>query len=147
VKALFPSDLRATTGWLHIAVSDENVASIAEWFAGSTALGFVIAQRNGLTSAVVPRGTTVRIPTEILLPPFRDAEAISDEEPVKLEYGPRREGKVSRSNRLRRKEALYSAVVVRFTGRLHAPMSSNWHSRSRDAPASKTSMPFRSGFP
>lgn len=119
IHALFPSDLRATAGWLHIAVGEERLAAIVDWFAGSSAQIPAIAQTNGISADIVPRGTTVRIPTEYLLPPFRDAEAIGDEEPLQLEFGKDAHGRFA-TYRLRRKEALYSAVVVRFTGRLHA---------------------------
>ncbi len=61
----------------------------------------------------------MKVPVEYLLAPFRDAEPIPDEEPPRLEYGSDEKGKYA-VYRLKRKEALYSAVVVRFTGRLHA---------------------------
>ncbi|MEO6324903.1 MAG: N-acetylmuramoyl-L-alanine amidase, partial [Thermoanaerobaculia bacterium] len=119
IRALFPSDLRDTGGWLHIAVGDETLWSIADWFTGTPSLGSSIAQQNGFTSSSVSRGTVVRIPAEILLPPFRDAESINDETPIQLEFGRDARGRYA-IYRLRKKEALYSAVVVRFTGRLHA---------------------------
>lgn len=118
VRALFPSDVRATIGWLHVAVGTEPLSAIASWFAGDPALAGQLAARNGLTGDAT-RGTLVTIPVEHLLPPFRDAEPIPDEEPPSLEYGADEKGRYA-VYRLRRKEALYSAVVVRFTGRLHA---------------------------
>lgn len=118
VTALFPSDLRATTGWLHIAVEDEELTAVADWFSGKAANGPAIASANALSPGTLPRGATVRIPTEYLLPPFRDAEVVVDE-PVSLEFGEDAKGRFA-VYRLRRKEALYSAVVVRFTGRLHS---------------------------
>jgi N-acetylmuramoyl-L-alanine amidase len=120
VAALFPSDLRATAGWLHIAVADEGWGSVGEWFGGTPALAGPLAHANGKRPGErIARGTTVRIPTEYLLVPFRDAEAIGEDEPVKLEYGADEKGRYA-IYRLKRKEALYSSVVVRFTGRLHA---------------------------
>lgn len=119
VRALFPSDARATIGWLHVAVGSEPLASIASWFTGDEGLGARLGEVNGLTGPVVTRGTLVKVPVEYLLPPFRDAEPIPDEEPPRLEYGADEKGKFA-VYRLKRKEALYSAVVVRFTGRLHA---------------------------
>lgn len=120
IRALFPADVRATAGWLHIAVSEESLAATADWFTGRTDHAAALARENGLTSDVVSRGTTVRIPTEILLRPFRDAEALDEPEPPQLTWGEDATGRYA-VYRLRKKEALYSAVVVRFTGRLHAP--------------------------
>ena len=119
VRALFPSDARATIGWLHVAVGTEPLASIASWFTGDERLAVRLAELNGLTGPFVTRGTLVKVPVEYLLAPFRDAEPIPDEEPPRLEYGADAKGKYA-VYRLKRKEALYSAVVVRFTGRLHA---------------------------
>lgn len=118
VRALFPSDVRATIGWLHVAVGTEPLSSVAEWFTGDARVAPRLAELNGL-GAEVTRGTLVKVPVEYLLAPFRDAEPIPDEEPPRLEYGADEKGRFA-VYRLKRKEALYSAVVVRFTGRLHA---------------------------
>ncbi len=119
IRALFPADVRATAGWLHIAVMEESLPAVAEWFTGRTALSASLAKENGLQGDIVPRGTTVRIPTEHLLRPFRDADALDETEPPQLSYGEDEKGRFA-IYRLRKKEALYSAVVVRFTGRVHA---------------------------
>ena len=120
IAALFPSDVRATAGWLHIAVGEETLASIAEWFTGRPELAGALAAENGLAGEAIGKGTTVRVPAELLLRPFRDAEALDETEPPQLVYGEDAEGRYA-MYRLRKKEALYSAVVVRFTGRVHAP--------------------------
>ncbi len=119
IRALFPADVRATAGWLHIAVAEESLPAIAEWFTGRADLASALAKENGFSSDVVSRGTTIRIPTERLLRPFRDAEALDESEPPQLSYGEDEKGRFA-LYRLRKKEALYSAVVVRFTGRVHA---------------------------
>ena len=119
IAALFPSDVRATAGWLHIAVEEERLAEIAEWFTGAAGNAPALAKENALTLDVVPPGATVRIPVELLLAPFRDAESVPDTEPPNLVYEQDDEGRYA-VYRLRRGEALYSAVVVRFTGRLDA---------------------------
>lgn len=119
ITALFPSDVRATIGWLHVAVGSENLAAIADWFTGRPNLAPTLAKLNGLQALGVSRGSTVTIPVEYLLPPFRDAEALADELPAGLEFDEDEEGRYARY-RLRKKEALYSSVVVRFTGRVHA---------------------------
>jgi N-acetylmuramoyl-L-alanine amidase len=119
VQALFPSDVRATSAWFHIAVEEESLASLAEWFAGDPARAADLARENALPLGVVPPGTTVRIPAELLVPPFRDAEPVPETEPPNLVFGEDEKGRYA-TYRLRKGEALYSAVVVRFTGRLDA---------------------------
>ena len=119
VQALFPSDVRATAAWLHIAVEEETLASLAEWFAGDPARAADLARENAFEGGIVPPGATVRIPAEYLVPPFRDAEPIPETEPPNLVFGQDEQGRIA-TYRLRKGEALYSAVVVRFTGRLDA---------------------------
>lgn len=119
MKALFPADVRTPTGWLHIALADESLAWIAEWLAGSASAGSAIARANGLAEGVVSRGTSVRVPAEMLDAAFREAESSGEESPPILEYGSDEKGRYA-LYRLRPKEALYSSVVVRFTGRLFA---------------------------
>ncbi|MFI5119771.1 MAG: N-acetylmuramoyl-L-alanine amidase [Thermoanaerobaculia bacterium] len=119
IAALFPSDVRATSGWLHIAVEEERLAEIAEWFTGAAGNATALAKENALAVDAVPPGATIRIPVELLLPPFRDAESVPDTEPPNLVYDEDDKGRYA-VYRLRKGEALYSAVVVRFTGRLDA---------------------------
>ncbi|MGZ5380603.1 MAG: hypothetical protein ACXWFQ_01975, partial [Thermoanaerobaculia bacterium] len=56
IAALFPSDVRATSGWLHIAVEEERLAGIAEWFTGGAGNAPALARENALTLDVVPPG-------------------------------------------------------------------------------------------
>ena len=119
IAALFPSDVRATAGWLHIAVEEERLADVAEWFTGAAGNAPALAVANGAAGDTVWPGTTIRIPAELLSAPFRDAEAVSDAEPPNLDFGRDEQGAYA-VYRLRKGEALYSGVVVRFTGRLDA---------------------------
>jgi N-acetylmuramoyl-L-alanine amidase len=119
IQALFPSDVRATAGWLHIAVEEERLADVAEWFTGAPGNAAALAKENLLASEVVPPGATIRIPAELLTNPFRDAEPVPDTEPPNLVFDQDEKGRYA-VYRLRKGEALYSAVVVRFTGRLDA---------------------------
>lgn len=119
VRALFPADLRSNEFWVHIATSDEPMETIAVWFTGNAANAGEIAKLNGLAGDIAIRGTRLQIPARLLSPAFRDAPAIEDAEPVTLEFGEDAKGKYA-VYKLRPREALYSSVVVRFTGRLHA---------------------------
>ncbi len=119
IRALFPDDIRSSAGWIHQAVEAESTTTIAAWFTGRPNAAAQLAKANGLTGAVIRKGTSFRIPTEFLSVPFRDAEAIPESEPVSLEFGEDAKGKFA-EYRIRKGEALYSAVVVRFTGRLFA---------------------------
>ena len=60
----------------------------------------------------------MRIPSRLLLPAFRSAAAAAAPESP-LEFGQDEKGRYA-VYRLKRGEALYSSVVIRFTGRLHA---------------------------
>ena len=61
----------------------------------------------------------MRIPARLLLPAFRSEAAASGVAEAPLEFGSDEKGRYA-LYRLKRGEALYSSVVVRFTGRLHA---------------------------
>ncbi len=119
IAALFPSDVRATAAWLHIAVEEERLADVAEWFTGAAGNAPALARENALEGDTVPPGATIRIPAVLLSAPFRDAEPVPDAVPPNLVFDQDEKGRYA-VYRLRRGEALYSAVVVRFTGRLDA---------------------------
>jgi N-acetylmuramoyl-L-alanine amidase len=119
IAALFPSDVRATAGWLHIAVEEERLADVAEWFTGAAGNAPALAKANAAPGDTVPPGTMIRIPAELLSAAFREAEAVPDSEPPNLVFDQDEKGRYA-VYRLRKGEALYSAVVVRFTGRLDA---------------------------
>lgn len=121
IVALFPSDVRGPEAWLHAPIDDEPLASIADWFTGSPANAAAIGAASQIPGPTAARGVVVTIPASLLLPPFRDAPPVAADEarPPKLEFGRDADGRYA-LYRLKPKEALYSAVVVRFTGRLFA---------------------------
>ncbi len=146
VRALFPQDRAEPQGWLHVA-GGESVLRMAEWFTGSRNGAAAIRAANQLRGNAVRAGTKVRIPAKLLRPIFRAAApskastidqsgaglgetsgpvaagdatpSVDPEDEVSLEYGEDAQGRFA-LYRLRGGEALYSAVVVRFTGRDHA---------------------------
>lgn len=120
--SLFPEDGYRDGAWNHVAGQrparrcTETVEALAAWFTGSPARGTDLARLNGLPSGPLPADRSVRLPREILLPIFVPAEAGAEPE---LAYGEDAAGRYA-VYRLRAGEALYSAVVIRFTGRLDA---------------------------
>lgn len=125
IEALFPGDRGDPQGWSHVVTAPtgtpESLWRIAEWFTGDGAHYRDIRTEGAIASLPTEKGQLVRIPTRLLLPSFRTeaaAAAAPAPEPA-LEYGKDDRGRYA-VYRLRRGEALYSAVVVRFTGRVHA---------------------------
>ncbi len=120
LAALFPADVRATKGWIHTAITTEPVVAVANWFTrGRPEDAAAIAKVNGLTTGFLTKGMSIWVPAELLVPPVRGAEPVPDTSPLVLEFGEDEKGRYG-LYRLRKGEALYSAVVVRFTGRLFA---------------------------
>ena len=80
-----------------------------------------IREAGAIASLETEKGQLVRIPARLLLPVFRERRRgrVRRSRPA-LEFGRGRAGPVRASTGCRRGEALYSAVVVRFTGRVHA---------------------------
>ncbi len=116
---LFPDDKLDRGDWIHVAragrlpTPDEGLWQVAEWFVGDGRKYQEIAQANGLRSPELSLGQTVRIPSALLhrslVPgPTSDDGAITYAQDEHGPYG---------GYRLKAGEALYSAVVVRFTGR------------------------------
>jgi len=133
--ALFPADEAAADGWRHTArgagpLRREGLWHLAEWFTGEGANYRAIREYNRLADEEVAAGATVVIPAELLRPAFRGAlpagsvlarggPGAAGAGSYGLEYGADRGGDYA-VYRLRPGEALYSSVVVRFTGRLSA---------------------------
>jgi N-acetylmuramoyl-L-alanine amidase len=123
IEALFPEDTSDAQGWNHrvraLTGKPESLWRIAEWFTGDGANYREIRAANEAESLETESGQAVRIPLKLLSPTFRDAAEAAAEAPVPLEFGRDKKGRYA-AYRLQRGEALYSAVVVRLTGRVHA---------------------------
>ncbi|MDQ7008498.1 MAG: N-acetylmuramoyl-L-alanine amidase [Acidobacteriota bacterium] len=115
--ALFPEDRSTPEGWLHhpaaasVESYGEGLWQVAEWFTGDGGKWREIAAANSLSGPDLPRHRAILVPAGLLSPLFRHVERSSDGRLVYREddQGPYAE------YRLRRREALYSAVVLRFT--------------------------------
>ncbi|HSS43950.1 MAG TPA: N-acetylmuramoyl-L-alanine amidase, partial [Thermoanaerobaculia bacterium] len=122
MEALFPQDRADPKGWTHVVTAPaghpESLWRIAEWFTGDGANYKAIRAREGITSLSTETGQSVHIPAGLLLSAFRSEVATASPE-APLEFGQDQKGRYA-SYRLKKGEALYSAVVVRFTGRVHA---------------------------
>ncbi|MFP5286570.1 MAG: N-acetylmuramoyl-L-alanine amidase [Thermoanaerobaculia bacterium] len=124
VKALFPRDSGQADGWKHEAhgigaMQRESLWQLSLWFTGTGENFRAIREYNELLDDDVPRGTAVVIPSELLRPAFKAVLPVA-EKPYHLTYGKDEDGEYA-VYRLRPGEALYSSVVVRFTGRVHGP--------------------------
>lgn len=122
-RALFEDDRGEADGWRHKVrgtgpLQRESLWSLAEWFTGTGENFRAIREYNELMDDDVARGTAVSIPSELLRPAFRAALPVP-EKPYQLQYSSDKEGEFA-IYRLRPHEALYSSVVVRFTGRVFA---------------------------
>ncbi|HYN21450.1 MAG TPA: hypothetical protein VE078_10860, partial [Thermoanaerobaculia bacterium] len=122
-QALFPGDKGQADGWRHEArgvgtFQRESLWQLSLWFTGTGENFRAIREYNELLDDDVPRGTAVVIPSELLRPAFKAVLPVP-EKPYHLTYGKDEEGEFA-IYRLRPGEALYSSVVVRFTGRVHA---------------------------
>lgn len=123
LRALFPDDRFEPDGWQHKVrgvgpFGREGLWHIATWFTGKGENFRAIRELNELPDDELGRGATVAIPAELLLPALRSALPKGDGG-FRLDYGKDAYGDYA-VYRLRPGEALYSGVVVRFTGRIHA---------------------------
>lgn len=123
VRALFAQDKGEADGWHHTvrgvgAFQRESLWQLSKWFTGTGENFRAIREYNELMDDDVARGRSVIIPAELLLPVFRSRLPVP-EKPYLLEYGVDKDGEYA-IYRLRPGEALYSSVVVRFTGRVFA---------------------------
>ena len=127
LTTLFPHDERTAEAWRHRvrgagAGRGEELWHIALWFTGRGELFRSLREVNPQAiEDELPPGSEIAIPAELLLPFLRRTlpPPPVGPAPFTLEYGKDEQGPFA-IYRLRPGEALYSAVVVRFTGRLHA---------------------------
>ena len=149
VRTLFPDDRPGPDGWHHSvrgagALGRGSLWHLAEWFTGDGLRFAPIREHNGLVEDDLAPGQEVVIPARLLRPAFRLEVAelrrsgspggAGDRQPIdgtlggaadgtpayRLEYGKDAAGEYA-LYRLEPGEALYSSVVVRFTGAVHAP--------------------------
>jgi N-acetylmuramoyl-L-alanine amidase len=122
MEALFPGDHGDAREWTHLVTAPaghpESLWRIAEWFTGDGANYRSIREDGRIASLPTESGQAVRIPVRLLLPAFRK-EAASAAPEAPLEFGRDEKGRYA-VYRLKKGEALYTSVVIRFTGRLHA---------------------------
>ena len=122
MEALFPRDHADPKGWTHVVSAPtgnpESLWRIAEWFTGKGENYREIRAEGSIASLQTEPGQSVFIPARLLLPAFR-VEAVNAAREPPLEFVTDEKGRFA-VYRLKRGEALYSAVVVRFTGRVHA---------------------------
>jgi N-acetylmuramoyl-L-alanine amidase len=122
-RAVFPEDRGDATGWRHQVrgcgpLRRENLWQLSEWFTGKGENFRAIREYNSLRDEDVVRGAVLTIPSELLRPAFGAALPVP-QRPYVLAYGKDQDGEYA-VYRLRPGEALYSGVVVRFTGRIYA---------------------------
>jgi N-acetylmuramoyl-L-alanine amidase len=116
VQGLFGEDQPVSAGWQH-TVRRESLWLVAEWFTGRGDNYRTIREVNGLGDDHLEPGQVLLVPARLLRPAFRAALPASS--PYYLEYGEDRTGSYA-VYRLKAGEALYSSVVVRFTGRIYS---------------------------
>jgi N-acetylmuramoyl-L-alanine amidase len=150
LKALFPADHVSETGWEHVEVApwggeSESWLELATLFSGGRQRYAALRRANPTAPLFPRRGARLLIPPDLLEPGLRLA-ALGATAPVPTPVPPSASEPTAEATpepgqgvsataaaasvleyrkdfaiyRLRAGEALYSAVVVRFTGQLHA---------------------------
>lgn len=141
VRSLFAEDRAEADGWHHRAqgvgsLRRGSLWHVARWFTGDGINFSEIRTHNGLVEGELEPGQELVIPPRLLRPVFRGAVAVERLEqgvegegeggpargapsPYRLDYGKDAQGEYA-IYRLQPGEALYSSVVVRFTGAVHA---------------------------
>jgi len=120
-KVLFAADRTVAAGWVHRvegpSATGVELWWIADWFTGRGENFRAIREVNHLADDQVKSGESILIPAQLLRPAFRGV--LPPSSPYYLEYGEDANGGHA-IYRLKPGEALYSSVVVRFTGNVYA---------------------------
>lgn len=122
IEALFPEDRGVSAGWRHVvgggAHGDlESLWDIAAWFTGDGHNYRAIRDENSLQDEEVRPGQSLVVPAAVLRPSLRSVLPPPEEALLTFEQ---EDGKEFAVYHLQAGEALYSSVVVRFTGRVYA---------------------------
>ena len=119
LRNVFPDDALDGPDWVHtarrgrLAIVDEGLWQVAEWFTGDGRKFEELQRANGLASPELSPGQLVRIPGALLDAALAPGPRSDD---GTLVYGRDERGEYA-AYRLKPGEALYSAVVLRYTGR------------------------------
>lgn len=125
LRTLFSDDRVGRDGWRHTvrgvgSLGRGSLWHLAEWFTGRGENFQALRRVNGLSEEELVPGQVVTIPAELLRPTLRGALPKGPSaQDFGLEYGHDRHGDHA-VYRLQAGEALYSSVVVRFTGHITA---------------------------
>lgn len=131
VRGLFPDDQAVAEGWQHVITAEvpaQSLWHIASWFTGDGERFRELRARNRMADDTLRIGQRLLVPRELLLPAFAAVlppppavavAAAGAAAGAELAYRSDAAGEYA-VYRLRAGEALYSAVVVRFTGRVFA---------------------------
>jgi N-acetylmuramoyl-L-alanine amidase len=121
IAALFPDDVVGVSGWRHrvgtarLPIEEESLYRLAFWFTGDGENFRALLAVNDMQDPSLHPGQEILIPPELLDAAFH---AVARPGEVPLIYDQDEQGAYA-GYRLRRGEALYSAVVIRLTGRVH----------------------------
>ena len=119
---LFPEDSLEGDFWVHrtgkgkIPMPSESLWHLALWYTGDGRNFQALADLNSLRNLAPVPGQSLQIPRALLLPVFA---APAPTEEGDLRFGRDDSGEYA-AYRLKKGEAIYSAVVIRFTGLLEA---------------------------
>ncbi|HEX2254295.1 MAG TPA: N-acetylmuramoyl-L-alanine amidase [Thermoanaerobaculia bacterium] len=120
VRAVFGSDCLGPHGWVHHVEGPMAATSlwrVAEWFTGSGENFARLRAFNAMEDEGLRPGDRLVVPAELLPAAFRRGRADCPEAAATGELDYERDGEGGYGvYRLKRGEALYSSVVVRFTG-------------------------------